>query len=63
MFGMYLTPEVIGNAELTLGGVDESKIHGDVLCVISGIGIDNDPRSKVKSNGLSWRPIRMESGN
>ncbi|KAH9941985.1 acid protease [Amylocystis lapponica] len=30
LFGMYLTPERVGNAELTLGGYDTSKIKGPV---------------------------------
>ncbi|CCM01482.1 uncharacterized protein FIBRA_03536 [Fibroporia radiculosa] len=30
IFGMYITPKSIGNAEITLGGVDESKIHSEV---------------------------------
>ncbi|KAF8585024.1 acid protease [Ramaria rubella] len=29
-FGLYLTPKSIGNAELTLGGFDESKISGEL---------------------------------
>ena len=28
VFGLYVTPEKIGDAEITLGGVDESHIHG-----------------------------------
>lgn len=28
LFGMYLTPQAIGNAELTIGGVDDSKFTG-----------------------------------
>ncbi|EPQ58245.1 acid protease [Gloeophyllum trabeum ATCC 11539] len=28
LFGLYLTPKAVGNAELTLGGIDESKFDG-----------------------------------
>ncbi|KAF9529049.1 acid protease [Crepidotus variabilis] len=28
LFGMYLTPHCVGNAEITLGGIDESKFKG-----------------------------------
>lgn len=28
VFGLYVTPEKVGDAEITLGGVDESHIHG-----------------------------------
>lgn len=28
LFSLYLTPQSVGNAEMTLGGVDESKFIG-----------------------------------
>ena len=28
LFSMYLTPKAVGNAELTLGGIDNSKFTG-----------------------------------
>lgn len=31
VFGLFLTPESVGNAELTLGGFDESKVSGELL--------------------------------
>ncbi|KAF9818494.1 hypothetical protein IEO21_02732 [Rhodonia placenta] len=30
LFGMYLTPKSVGNAELTIGGIDDSKYSGDL---------------------------------
>ncbi|PCH43770.1 aspartyl protease [Wolfiporia cocos MD-104 SS10] len=30
LFGMYITPYSIGNAELTLGAIDETKIHSPI---------------------------------
>lgn len=29
VFGLYVTPEKVGSAEITFGGVDESHIHGE----------------------------------
>jgi hypothetical protein len=31
LFGMFLTPLSVGNAELTIGGIDESKFSGNLL--------------------------------
>lgn len=31
LFGIYLTPHDVGNAELTLGGYDQSTMQGDSL--------------------------------
>ncbi|KAK7472672.1 hypothetical protein VKT23_000785 [Stygiomarasmius scandens] len=31
LFGMFLTPNAIGNAELTIGGIDDSKFDGDLV--------------------------------
>ncbi|GBE81124.1 Rhizopuspepsin-4 [Sparassis crispa] len=30
LFGMYLTPEAVGNAKLTIGGYDNTKFQGDL---------------------------------
>jgi hypothetical protein len=30
LFSLYLTPKSVGNAEITLGGIDESKINGEI---------------------------------
>jgi hypothetical protein len=30
LFSLYLTPKSVGNAELTFGGIDESKLNGEV---------------------------------
>ena len=30
LFSLYLTPKSVGNAELTIGGIDESKFHGEI---------------------------------
>ncbi|KAL6301849.1 acid protease [Sparassis latifolia] len=30
LFGMYLTPRAVGNAELTIGGYDDTKFQGNV---------------------------------
>ncbi|TFK54198.1 acid protease [Heliocybe sulcata] len=30
VFGMYFTPNAVGNAELTIGGIDSSKYHGSL---------------------------------
>ncbi|SJK97478.1 uncharacterized protein ARMOST_00730 [Armillaria ostoyae] len=31
LFSLYLTPLAVGNAELTLGGIDETKFKGDLI--------------------------------
>ncbi|PBK91451.1 acid protease [Armillaria gallica] len=31
LFSLYLTPLAVGNAELTLGGIDETKFKGDLV--------------------------------
>ncbi|KAF5372133.1 hypothetical protein D9758_005070 [Tetrapyrgos nigripes] len=31
LFGMFLTPNAIGNAELTIGGIDESKFDNEIM--------------------------------
>ncbi|KAK0461292.1 acid protease [Desarmillaria tabescens] len=31
LFSLYLTPQAVGNAELTLGGIDETKFQGDLV--------------------------------
>lgn len=28
LFGFYLTPKAVGNAELTIGSIDETKFRG-----------------------------------
>lgn len=28
LFSMYITPQAVGNAELTLGGIDDTKFTG-----------------------------------
>jgi hypothetical protein len=32
---MYLTPKAVGNAELTLGGLDNSKFTGKLTVIFS----------------------------
>jgi hypothetical protein len=31
LFSMYLTPKAVGNAELTVGGIDSTKFIGRLL--------------------------------
>lgn len=31
LFGMYLSPKSVGNAELTIGSIDSSKYTGDLV--------------------------------
>ncbi|GJJ15270.1 hypothetical protein Clacol_009546 [Clathrus columnatus] len=31
IFSLFLTPKIVGNAELTLGGIDESKVNGTLI--------------------------------
>lgn len=31
LFSLYLTPQAVGNAELTLGGIDNSKFTGKLV--------------------------------
>jgi Eukaryotic aspartyl protease len=31
LFSFYLTPKAIGHAEMTLGGIDHSKVKGDLI--------------------------------
>ena len=30
LFSLYLTPKSVGNAEMTIGGIDESKFKGEI---------------------------------
>lgn len=71
MFGMYLTPKIIGNAELTLGGVDESKIFSDILWSEVPAGSDGTWQlnsSQISVNGYttpllaSNRTVIFDSG-
>ncbi|KZT08336.1 acid protease [Laetiporus sulphureus 93-53] len=71
MFGMYLTPHTVGNAELTLGGVDESKINGTIEWadkVVDPYGDWQLNSSRISVNGkttlllTSNRTIIFDSG-
>ena len=35
LFSFYLTPQSVGNAELTLGGIDHTKYKGDLITLHS----------------------------
>ena len=37
LFSFYLTPHNIGNAELTLGAIDESKFQGAVFATVPNV--------------------------
>ena len=37
LFSFYLTPHSIGNAELTLGAIDESKFQGAVFATVPNV--------------------------
>lgn len=40
LFGFYLTPKSVGNAELTLGGTDSSKFTGTLLRLFARAAVD-----------------------
>lgn len=69
-FGLFLTPEAIGHAELTLGGVDETKVHGPLTFITqpSSNGNWNLPSSSIAVNGKTThiltanRTIIFDSG-
>ncbi|THU95408.1 acid protease [Dendrothele bispora CBS 962.96] len=70
LFGMFLTPNSIGNAELTIGGIDESKFDGDlVFAPQAGTGATWELRSPgISVNGRTTsllntrRTIIFDSG-
>ncbi|KAF4620730.1 hypothetical protein D9613_001014 [Agrocybe pediades] len=55
LFSMYLTPKSVGNAELTLGGIDSSKFTGELIYG----SVPPDPSGKpprlwlLQSSGIS----------
>ncbi|KAH9948575.1 acid protease [Amylocystis lapponica] len=51
VFGMYLTPHDVGDAEITFGGIDESKIHGDLK--YSTMSQDAAPSWQLESPGIA----------
>lgn len=53
IFGMYLTPQKVGNAELTIGGLDTSKYTGSLTyaALPSGAGDWEIPSSAISVNG------------
>lgn len=66
IYGFYLAPEAVGGAELTLGGVDMSKMRGDVIYAplanqksahwilnVEGIFVNNKSSSILQSNPLT----------
>ncbi|OBZ68305.1 Pepsin A [Grifola frondosa] len=54
LFGMFLTPKAIGNAELTIGGIDDSKFEGSLVysSVVNGEVVENLLRRHGTSNIL-----------
>ncbi|KAE9400870.1 acid protease [Gymnopus androsaceus JB14] len=44
LFGMFLTPLAVGNAELTIGGIDESKFTGELTFA-----------SQAEDSGATWQ--------
>ena len=51
LFSMYLTPNSVGNAELTLGGIDSSKFTGKHLF------IERRPMNRLWADQLKGTPI------
>ncbi|KZT63211.1 acid protease [Daedalea quercina L-15889] len=50
LFGLYVTPESVGNAEITLGGVDESHIHSGIQT--APLPSDNDDTWLLSSSAI-----------
>ncbi|KAI0729489.1 acid protease [Fomitopsis betulina] len=50
VFGLYITPQKVGDAEITLGGVDESHIHGEVQT--ASLPSDNDDTWLLSSSAI-----------
>jgi len=51
LFGMFLTPLAVGNAELTIGGIDESKFTGELT--FASQAADSGATWQLNSPGLS----------
>ncbi|KAH9915757.1 acid protease [Fomitopsis serialis] len=50
LFGLYVTPNSVGNAEITFGGVDESHIHGEIQT--ASLPSDNDDTWLLSSSAI-----------
>lgn len=50
LFGLYVTPHSVGNAEITFGGVDESHIHGEIRT--AALPSDNDDTWLLGSSAI-----------
>ncbi|TFY63340.1 hypothetical protein EVJ58_g3306 [Rhodofomes roseus] len=50
LFGLYVTPDSVGNAEITFGGVDESHIHGEIQT--ASLPSDNDDTWLLSSSAI-----------
>ncbi|KAK2464624.1 hypothetical protein APHAL10511_003317 [Amanita phalloides] len=51
LFSLYLTPKSIGHAELTLGGIDHTKFHGDP--VYASLLVDSGSSWQLMSSGIT----------
>ncbi|KAK2464625.1 hypothetical protein APHAL10511_003318 [Amanita phalloides] len=51
LFSLYLTPKSVGHAELTLGGIDHTKFHGDPI--YSSLLVDTGPVWQLLSSGIT----------
>jgi len=61
MFSLYLTPEADGNAELTIGGIDDSKFSGSLI--YASVPSDNEgswelPSSAIYVNGQTSSSLK-----
>ncbi|OBZ68307.1 Cathepsin D [Grifola frondosa] len=60
LFSMYITPKAIGNAELTIGGIDYSKFHGDLIYSSLPSGSEGAwqlPSPQVSINGKTTKEL------
>ncbi|KAI0092930.1 acid protease [Irpex rosettiformis] len=63
LFSFYLTPKSVGNAELTLGGIDTSKFKGNITYVplkVDGSGTWQLTSTGITVNGNSTTTLQKE---
>ncbi|KAI0358459.1 acid protease [Trametes cingulata] len=61
LFSLFLTPHTVGNAELIIGGIDDTKFKGDLIFADQTGGVDwVIPSSQITVNGKTTSVLKKK---